>query len=133
VEAGRARVVAEEAAAAEAVKAAEAAERMQLEEQAAALTLQLQQVQAQPGVPPAAPAPHPDDAEDLCVVCFDAPKDHIMLPCFHMCVCEACASLLTQMRSRRAPSVAALSSRPTRCSNRRAPSPSVYIAQSVHT
>jgi hypothetical protein len=25
------------------------------------------------------------------VLCFDAPKDHIILPCFHVCVCEACA------------------------------------------
>jgi hypothetical protein len=25
------------------------------------------------------------------VMCTDAPKDHIILPCFHMCVCEACA------------------------------------------
>jgi hypothetical protein len=48
-------------------------------------------------VPPAAPAPHPDDAEDQCVLCFDAPKDHIILPCFHVCVCEACANQLTQM------------------------------------
>jgi hypothetical protein len=60
--------------------------------------MQLQQVQAQLGVPPAAPAPHPDDAEeDQCVMCFDAPKDRIILPCFHVCVCEACATLLTRM------------------------------------
>ena len=31
------------------------------------------------------------------MLCFDAPKDHIILPCFHVCVCEACANLLTQM------------------------------------
>jgi hypothetical protein len=31
------------------------------------------------------------------VLCFDAPKDHIILPCFHVCVCEACANQLTQM------------------------------------
>jgi hypothetical protein len=31
------------------------------------------------------------------VVCFDAPKDHIIVPCGHQCVCEACANLLTQM------------------------------------
>jgi hypothetical protein len=107
-EAERAKVAAEEAAA---VVEAEAAERLRLEEEMAALTLsvqsdtlrlqsgalRLQQVQAQLGVPPAAPAPHPDDAEDQCVLCFDAPKDHIILPCFHVCVCEACANLLTQM------------------------------------
>jgi hypothetical protein len=55
-------------------------------------------VQAQLGVSPAAPAPRPDDAEDQCVLCFDAPKDHIILPCYHVCVCEACANKLTQMR-----------------------------------
>jgi hypothetical protein len=98
-----ARVAAEVAAA----EAAEAAERLQMEEEAASLTrrvqsdmLRLQQVQARLGsnvVPPAAPAPHLDAEETLCVLCFDAPKDHIILPCFHVCVCEACATLLTQM------------------------------------
>jgi hypothetical protein len=59
----------------------EAAERLRLEEEVAALTLsvqrdalRLQEAQAQLGVPPAAPAPHPD--ETLCVVCLDAPKTH---------------------------------------------------------
>jgi hypothetical protein len=98
---------AEAAAAVEAAAKAEAAaERLRLEEEVAALTLgmqrdalRLQQAQAQLGVPPAAPAPHPDDAEeDQCVMCFDAPKDHIIIPCGHVCVCEACANLLTQMR-----------------------------------
>ena len=32
------------------------------------------------------------------MLCFDAPKDHIILPCFHVCVCEACANQLTQMK-----------------------------------
>jgi hypothetical protein len=106
VEAERARVAAEAAAAAAAVEAVAeaeaAAERSQLEEQAAALTMQLQQVQAQLGSsgvpPPAAPAWDPDDAEDQCVLCFDAPRDHIIIPCGHVCVCEACAHLLTQTR-----------------------------------
>jgi hypothetical protein len=96
-QAERATAAAEEATAAAAVKAATqtggAAERLQMEEQAAALTLQLQQVQARLGVPPAAP----DAEETMCVVCFDAPKDHIIVPCYHLCVCEACANLLTQM------------------------------------
>jgi hypothetical protein len=109
-QAERARAATEAAAAAGAVKAAAeaAAERLRLEEQVAAITLRvqndmlmLQQAQAQLGnsvAPPAAPAPNPDDdAEDQCVMCFDAPKDHIILPCYHVCVCEACASLLTQM------------------------------------
>jgi hypothetical protein len=55
------------AAAAEAAEAAATAERQQLEEELASLTLRMQtdalrmqQVQAQLGVPPAAPAPHPN-------------------------------------------------------------------------
>ena len=81
-------------------KAAAAAEsrqlKMELEKERAAL----QQAQAQLGssiVPPAAPTPHLDAEETQCVVCFDAPKDHIIVPCYHLCVCEACANLLTQM------------------------------------
>jgi hypothetical protein len=111
-------VAAEAAEAAAVVKAAEeaeaAAERLQMEEEVAALALsvqsdllrvqndrlRLQQMQAQLGVPPAAPAPHPDDAEEtMCVVCFDAPKDHLVLPCKHLCVCEACAEQLTKTRT----------------------------------
>jgi hypothetical protein len=103
-EAERARVAAVKAAAAAAVKAAAeaaaAAERQKMEEDLAALTLRMQtdalmaqQMQAQLGVPPSAP----QDEETLCVLCFDAPKDHIILPCFHVCVCEACAKQLTQM------------------------------------
>jgi hypothetical protein len=57
-------------------------------------------VQARVGssvVPPA--APHPDAEETMCVVCFDAPKDHIIVPCGHQCVCEACAEQLTKTRT----------------------------------
>ena len=93
-EAERARVAAEAAA-------AEAAERLRLEQELAALTLRaqsdalrMQQVQAQLGVPPAAPA-----EETLCVVCFDAPKDHAFVPCGHVCVCGACAEQLTKTRT----------------------------------
>ena len=111
-QAERARVAAEEAAeVAAAAAAVEAAERLRLEEELAALALsvqsdtlrarsnalRMQQVQAQLGVPSATPAPHLDDAEDQCVLCFDAPKDHIIIPCYHVCVCKACAKLLTQM------------------------------------
>jgi hypothetical protein len=112
-EAERARVAAEEAAAVKAVKAvaeaAEAAERLQMEEDLAALTLRMQtdalraqQMQARLGssvVPPAAPAPHPDAEETMCVVCFDAPKEYIIVPCGHLCVCEACAERLTKTRT----------------------------------
>jgi hypothetical protein len=105
-EAERASVAAEAAAKEAAVKAeAEAkaaAERLQMEEEAAALTLgmqrdalRLQQVQAHLGVPPAAL----QDEETLCVLCMDAPKDHIIIPCGHQCVCEACAEELKKARS----------------------------------
>jgi hypothetical protein len=100
-EAERAKAAAEAAAAAAAV---EAAERLRLEEEMAALTLsvqremlRLQQVQAQLGVPPAAPAPQAE--EELCVMCFDAPKDHIIIPCGHQCVCGACAEKLKRVRN----------------------------------
>jgi hypothetical protein len=112
-EAERARVAAEAAAvkaAAEAVaEAAEAAERLQIEEDLAALTLRMQtdamraqQMLARLGgsvVPPAAPAPHPDAEETMCVVCFDAPKDHAIVPCGHQCVCGACAEQLAKTRT----------------------------------
>jgi hypothetical protein len=102
-EAERARVAAETTAAAATVAAAE---RLRLEEEMAALTLsvqsetlRLQQVQAQLGVPPAAPAPHSDAEETQCVVCFDAPKEYAIVPCGHVCVCESCAEQLTKTRT----------------------------------
>jgi hypothetical protein len=99
-EAERARVAAEEAAAAAAmeavVEAVAAAERLQAEEEVAALTVRLQEAQARLGVPPAAPAPHPEEA--LCVLCLDAPKDHIIIPCGHQCVCGPCAEKLKRVK-----------------------------------
>jgi hypothetical protein len=109
-QAERARAAAEEAKAAAAVKAVAAAERarvaaeaeaveavkrQQLEERLAALALETQQVQAELGS--GSGTPQPGAEETMCVVCFDAPKDHIIVPCYHLCVCEACANLLTQM------------------------------------
>ena len=38
--------------------------------------------------------PQLDEEETMCVVCMDAPKNRVVLPCMHMCVCEACAQLL---------------------------------------
>jgi hypothetical protein len=38
----------------------------------------------------AAAGQQPDAEESMCVVCFDAPKQYAMLPCLHMCACEAC-------------------------------------------
>jgi hypothetical protein len=102
-QAERARVAAEEAAAAAAVKAAAeaeaAAERLQAEEEVAALTLRLQEAQQRLGNSVAPPTSQPDAEETMCVVCFDAPKDHLVLPCKHLCVCEACAEQLTKTRT----------------------------------
>jgi uncharacterized ferredoxin-like protein len=110
VEAERARVAAEEAA------AVEAAEWLRSEQDLAALTLRVQQMQTQLGssvVPPAAA----DAEETQCVVCMDAPKNRVVLPCMHMCVCEACAQLL---RDRAAQCVAGPSSASRSCSPRSA-------------
>jgi hypothetical protein len=108
----RARAAAEEAAAAAAVKAAAAAERarvaakaevveavkrQKLEERLAALALETQQVQAELGS--GSGTPQPGAEETMCVVCFDAPKDHLIVPCKHLCVCEACAEQLTNTRT----------------------------------
>jgi hypothetical protein len=126
-EAERARVAAEVQAAAEAAKeaaevaaaVAAVAARVRLEEEMAALALsmqeaaavaaasalRMQQVQAELGcsvAPPAEPvptAPHPGTEETMCVVCFDAPKDHLIVPCGHQCVCAGCAELLTKTRT----------------------------------
>ena len=69
----------------------------------AALTLRVQEMHAQLGVPPAAPAPQAED--ELCVLCLDAPKDHIILPCGHQCVCKgvrrAAARTITSSASRK--------------------------------
>ena len=88
---------AEQEAVETAAAVAAVATRMRLEEELACHTQRLEEARAQlytSGVPP--PPAAAADAE-LCVMCFDAPKDHIILPCFHVCVCEACATLLTQM------------------------------------
>jgi hypothetical protein len=115
-QAERARAAAEEAEAAAAVKAAaeaaEAAERLQMEEEVEALArsvqsdalrlqsdaLRLQQMQARLGrsvVPPA--TPNPGAEETQCVVCMDAPKDRIVLPCMHLCACGPCAQRLLEL------------------------------------
>ena len=33
---------------------------------------------------------HEEEME--CVVCMNAPRTHVFMPCKHMCVCEACAT-----------------------------------------
>ena len=111
-QAERARAAAEEAEAAAAVKAAAAAERARvaaeaeaveavkrqlLEERLAALALETQQVQAELGS--SSGTSHSDAEQTMCVVCFDAPKDHAIVPCGHICVCARCAEQLTKTRT----------------------------------
>ena len=99
------------AAAEAAAEAAAALEELQLVEQAAALTLtmdnaasQLQHLQAQLGVVPAPPpAPQPEAEESLCVVCMDAPPRCVVLPCMHMCTCEACTQQLVEQGAQSCP------------------------------
>ena len=106
-EAKRARLALEAAAEeAAAVELAAAAARLLLEEEVAALTLgmqrdalRLQEAQAQLGSSSVVPPAAPQDAETMCVVCLDAPKDHIIVPCGHQCVCEACAEKLKKASS----------------------------------
>jgi hypothetical protein len=95
----RAKVAAEEAAAeVDAVaEAAEAVKRLQLEERRAALALELQQVQAELGSGSGTPQLQPDE-ESQCVLCLDAPNDHIITPCGHQCVCGACAEKLKRVK-----------------------------------
>ena len=35
--------------------------------------------------------PAEEESSNECVVCMDAPKTHILVPCFHKCLCEECA------------------------------------------
>jgi hypothetical protein len=106
VKAERAKAAAEAAAAVKAAAAAAAtAERLRVEEELAVVTLRMQsdarrvqQMHAQLGSSVAPPAAaHAGAEETQCVVCMDAPKDRIILPCFHMCVCGPCAQRLLEL------------------------------------
>jgi hypothetical protein len=86
------------------------AERLRLEEEFAYFTQRAEDARARldtSGVPPPAAAVAPQAAagadEELCVVCVDARKDRLMLPCGHLCACETCAAELVLMRPARCP------------------------------
>jgi hypothetical protein len=107
-EAERARVAAEAAEAAAvkaeaaavvkaAAEAAAAAKRQQMVAELAALDLRTKQLHSELGS--GSGTSQLDAEETMCVVCFDAPKDHLVLPCKHLCVCEACAEQLTKTRT----------------------------------
>jgi len=47
---------------------------------------------------------HPQlEEEALCVVCTDERKQHAMVPCMHMCVCESCAQRLLEVQTPHCP------------------------------
>ena len=93
---------AEAAAAAAAAEAEAAAARVRLEGERAELMLRVQQMDAQLGIVAPAAAPEVEE-EALCVVCMDARKQHVMMPCMHMCVCEACARRLLDAQTPHCP------------------------------
>jgi hypothetical protein len=99
-EAERAKMAAEAAAVAaaaeEAVEAAEAAKRQHLLAELAALDLRTKQRHSELGSGSGTPQP---DEQSECVMCLDAPKDHIITPCGHQCVCGACAEKLKRVRN----------------------------------
>ena len=59
--------------------------------------METQQVQAELGS--GSGTSHFDAEETMCVVCFDAPKDHLIVPCGHQCVCAGCAEQLINTRT----------------------------------
>ena len=84
---------------------------MQQEQELDALTLamhsaalRVQQMQTQLGVvPPQPPPSQPKEVEGLCVVCMDVSKSHAVLPCMHMCTCEACTQQLVEQGAQSCP------------------------------
>jgi hypothetical protein len=92
-----------------AAQAAAAAERLRIEQEMAALTLRLQQMQAQLGVPQAG-------EEALCVVCLDAAKDRAVRPCMHVCVWRRARACCCWRGRRAAPCAGSSSSTSSGCS-----------------
>jgi hypothetical protein len=41
--------------------------------------------------------------EHTCVVCIDAPTDHVIMPCRHVCLCSTCGPRLARTRHARCP------------------------------
>ena len=42
------------------------------------------------------PAPGEPEPSNLCVICMDAPKCVVLMPCKHYCLCEGCSGLVQQ-------------------------------------
>jgi hypothetical protein len=43
----------------------------------------------------AAPAVDADEEAHVCVVCQDAPKSVLLLPCKHICTCDECSEAIS--------------------------------------
>lgn len=43
-----------------------------------------------------------DDCEEECVICMEGKKTHVLVPCGHRCVCQACADKLMMSSTTRA-------------------------------
>lgn len=45
------------------------------------------------------------DAEDVseCDICLERQKDSIIIPCFHMCLCNVCANIMRGQYNSRCP------------------------------
>ena len=37
-----------------------------------------------------------DKRDTECVVCLDKPRDHVIMNCMHLCLCEDCAATFQQ-------------------------------------
>jgi hypothetical protein len=89
----RARAAAEAEAAEAAKKAAEAAELLQVEEMMTALAARKAELVGD------CTSGAPSSQEELCTICLDASRDHILVPCGHQCVCGACAVMLSSTKT----------------------------------
>ena len=48
--------------------------------------------------PSIAASPPPAEPSPVCIVCMDAAITHIMVPCGHLCLCEACSGRVMASR-----------------------------------
>ena len=57
-----------------------------------------------PNMPAPKPAPKPapeseSESNSHCVICFEGDKDHLCMPCKHLCVCAGCASVVQRLKA----------------------------------
>jgi hypothetical protein len=46
---------------------------------------------------------HPEDMEEDCVICMSMPKNTMVMPCRHVCMCDSCTELLQKQSKRNCP------------------------------